>query len=111
MKRAPPKGCLRRYKMGQKRAYKNKIKTNTNVIHIMSRFLKLTNIIINKNVIHHIDINKDKFLIHLMTNKTGGFYIFGAGEYKSYNTEVKICKTKFLSDYKTVTDWIDNELK
>ena len=39
----------------------------------MSRFLKLTNIIINKNVIQSIDINKDKFLIHLMPNKTDGF--------------------------------------
>ena len=77
----------------------------------MSRFLKLTNIIINKNVIHHIDINKDKFLIHLMTNKTSGLYIFGGGEYKSYNTEVEVCKTKNLSDCKTVTDWIDNGLK
>lgn len=77
----------------------------------MSKFLKLTNIIINKNLIHHIDINKDKFLIHLMSNKTDGIIIFSGGTFHSYNTEVEVCKTKNLSDYKKVTDWIDNELK
>jgi putative cell wall-binding protein len=76
----------------------------------MSRFLKLTKIIINKNVIQHIDINKDNYLIHLMTNKTDGILIFGGGASVSHNTEVKICKTKNLIDYKTVTDWIDNGL-
>jgi len=76
----------------------------------MSKFLKLTKIIINKNLIHHIDINKDKFLIHLMTNKTNGFIIFGGGSSQSYNTEIEVCKTKNLSDYKTVNDWINNGL-
>lgn len=77
----------------------------------MCRFLKLTNIIINKNVIQHIDINKDNFIIHLMTNKMDGLILFGGGASRSYNTEVEVCKIKHFSDYKTVTDWIDNELK
>ena len=73
----------------------------------MSRFLKLSNRIINPNVIHHIDIQKDKFIIHLMTNKTDGFTLFDAGfSYVSHNTEFEVCKTKSLTDYKTVTDWI-----
>jgi hypothetical protein len=77
----------------------------------MSRFLKLTNIIINKNLIQRIDINKDKFIIHLMMNKMDGLFLFGGGVYESYNTELEVCKIKHLSDYKIVTDWIDNELK
>jgi len=77
----------------------------------MSRFLKLSNLIINKNVIQYIHINKDKFIIHLMSNKTDGFLIFGTGSFKSYYTEVEVCKTKNFIDYKTVTYWIDNELK
>lgn len=98
--------------MAQITNYENKIKTNTDVIHIMSRFLKLTNIIINKNFIQHINnINKDKIVIHLMTNKMNCFFILGGGSFESYNTEVELCKTKNLSDYKIVTDWIDNELK
>lgn len=72
----------------------------------MCRFLILTNIIINKNVIHHIVTHKDKFIIHLMTNKTHGLLVFGVGGHESYNTEVEICKTKHSSDYKIVTDWI-----
>lgn len=77
----------------------------------MSRFLKLTNTIINKNIIHHIEINKDNFIIHLMTNKTDGFIIFGGGSSSSYNTNMEVCKIKHASDYKTVTDWINNDLK
>lgn len=77
----------------------------------MSRFLKLTDIIINKNVIQKIDIHKDSFRIHLMTNKTHGWYWLFTGSSHSYNTEVEVCKTANLSDYETVSDWIDNELK
>jgi hypothetical protein len=76
----------------------------------MSRFLKLTNVIINKNFIQHIEINEDKFVIHFMTNKTDGFAIFGVGIAQSYNTDFVVSKTKNLSDYKTISDWIDNEL-
>jgi hypothetical protein len=40
-----------------------------------------------------------------------GIFFLGGGAFESYNTEIEVCKTKHLSDYKTVTDWIDNELK
>jgi hypothetical protein len=75
----------------------------------MSRFLKLTNIIINKNVIH--DINKDKILIHLMAPEMTGSMIFGSGYCESRNSKLEICKTENFGDYKIVTNWIDNELK
>ena len=76
----------------------------------MSRFLKLTKTIINKNVIQHIDINKDKFIIHLMSNKFRGSFLFSEGSIQSHNTELEVCKTEHPSDYKTVADWIDNEM-
>jgi hypothetical protein len=76
----------------------------------MSRFLKLTNIIINKNLIHHIDINKDKYIIHLMSNKNTGFIIYGGGGYFSYHTEFEICRKKSFEDYVKVTEWIKNDL-
>jgi hypothetical protein len=44
-------------------------------------------------------------------NKMDGLFLFGGGVYESYNTELEVCKIKHLSDYKIVTDWIDNELK
>ncbi len=77
----------------------------------MSRFLKLTNIIINKNVIHEIHINKDKILIHLMAPEMTGSMIFGSGYCESRNSKLEICKTENFGDYKIVTNWIDNELK
>lgn len=77
----------------------------------MSRFLKLTTKIINKDVIQHIDINKDKFIIHLKANKIDGALMFGGGYIRSFNSEFAVCKTKNSIDYKIVSDWIDNELK
>ena len=77
----------------------------------MSKFLKLTNIIINKNVIQHIDINKDNYVIHLMSNKFSGFFLFSVGWSDSHNTDIKVCKIKDVNDYKIVSNWIDNELK
>lgn len=78
----------------------------------MSKFLKLTNIIINKNLIHHIVLtNPDKIIIHLMANKTDGLLMFGGGGINSYNTTIKLCKTEHSKDFKIVDDWINNELK
>ena len=77
----------------------------------MSRFISLTNKIINTNFIHHIDIHKDKFIIHFITNKMDGLFVICGGSSSSYNTELEVCKTKHSIDYKTVTDWIDNNLK
>lgn len=76
----------------------------------MSRFLKLSKIIINKNFIEHIDINKDngKIIIHLLTNKT--LILMNTASIETYNTEIEICKNKHLNDYKIITDWIDNNL-
>jgi hypothetical protein len=74
----------------------------------MSGFLKLSNIIINKNIIQHIDIKKDKFVIHLISNKIYGLFVFGSGTYQAYNTELEVCKIKHSSDYKAIVDWIDD---
>lgn len=77
----------------------------------MSNFLRLANMVINKNYIQHIVINNDKLVIHLFSNKMKGNLILGGGTIKSYNTEIEVCKTKQFSDYKIVTEWINDELK
>jgi hypothetical protein len=77
----------------------------------MSKFIKLTDLIINKNFIHHIDLKKDKIIVHLMTNKTNGFFIFGMGSTSSHHTKFEICKINDPNDYNIFTDWIDNDLK
>jgi len=40
-----------------------------------------------------------------------GLFVICGGSSSSYNTELEVCKTKHSIDYKTVTDWIDNNLK
>ena len=77
----------------------------------MSRFLKLGKTIINKKYIQHIEINNDNYVIHLMANKIDQFLICGSGGFTASNTEFEVCKTKNSSDYKIVTDWINNEIK
>ena len=78
----------------------------------MSKFIKLTNFIININHIHSILIKPNKYYIHLTSNKFDGFKWdvggFGIGTITSHNSEIEVCETKHSSDYKIVSDWIDN---
>jgi hypothetical protein len=58
----------------------------------MSIFLRLTDAIINKNVIHHIHIKKDKYIIHFMTNKTNSFFLLGGAGLHHIILNVKYVK-------------------
>jgi hypothetical protein len=40
-----------------------------------------------------------------------GFFLICGGASSSYNTELEVCKSKHSIDYKTITDWIDNNLE
>lgn len=77
----------------------------------MSKFLKFTNFILNTNDIHKIVIKPNKYYIHIMTKKMDGFNWgiggFGLGNISSYNDEIEICETKYPTDYKILSDWID----
>jgi hypothetical protein len=77
----------------------------------MSKFLKLTNLIININYIHSIFIKPNKYYIHVVSNKFDGSNWsvagFGIGTISSQNYEIEVCETKHSSDYKIVSDWID----
>jgi hypothetical protein len=79
----------------------------------MSKFLKLTNLIVNKNYIHSIFIKPNKYYIHVVSNKFDGSTWnvagFGIGNISSYNYEIEVCETKNPSNYKIVSDWIDNQ--
>jgi len=77
----------------------------------MSKFLKLTNLIINVNYIHSIFIKPNKYNIYIVSNKIDGLNFsiagFGIGNISSHNYEIEVCETKNLDDYKIVSDWID----
>jgi hypothetical protein len=78
----------------------------------MSKFIKLTNLIVNTNCIHSIFIKPNKYYIHVVSNKFDGSTWnvagFGIGNISSYNYEIEVCETKHPSNYKIVSDWIDN---
>jgi len=77
----------------------------------MSKFLKLTNFLLNINDIHKIGIQPNKYCIHIVSKKMDGFNwsigAFGLGNISSYTYEIEICETNNSTDYKIVTDWID----
>jgi hypothetical protein len=77
----------------------------------MSKFLKLTNFLLNTNDIHKIVIQPNKYYIHIVGKKIDGFTWgvggFGLGNISSYTSEIEVCKTNHSIDYKIVTDWID----
>jgi len=77
----------------------------------MSRFMKLTNIILNTNDIHKIVIYPNKYNIHIVSKNLAGFNWvfcgFGVGNISSYASEIEVCETKHSIDYKIVSDWID----
>jgi hypothetical protein len=76
----------------------------------MSRFLKLTNFIINTNDIHKIVIYPNKYHIHIVGKKLDGFHwgigAFGLGSIYSYTSEIEVCETAHSTDYKIVSAWI-----
>lgn len=77
----------------------------------MSRFIKLTHTIINTTYIQHIAIKEDKFILNFMSDKIDGSFLLGTGSLLSGNAELVLCKHKNYTDYKIISDWIDNGLK
>jgi len=77
----------------------------------MSKFIKLTNLLLNTNDIHKIVIQPNKYCFHIVSKKMDGFNWgicgFGLGYIFSYNYEFEVCETNHSTDYKIVTDWID----
>ena len=76
----------------------------------MSKFIKLTNFLLNTNDIHKIVIQPNKYYIHGVGKKIDGFSWgigwFGLGNISSYTFEIEVCETKHSIDYKKVSDWI-----
>ena len=78
----------------------------------MSKFIKLTNILLNTNNINKILIKPNKYFIYIMNNEINGFmWIVGRfwlGNISTYNTssEIEVCETKHPIDYKIVSERI-----
>ena len=72
----------------------------------MSNFIKLTSMLINTSKISMIEIQNNKYCIHLVENKLDGFWLFTSGYLKTIQ-KIEVCKEKHPIDYKNITDWIN----
>ena len=76
----------------------------------MSKFIRLTNFLLNTNYIHKIVIKPNKYHIHIVNKQIYGHNWaiagFGFGNISSYNYEIEVCKMTHSIDYITVSDWI-----
>jgi hypothetical protein len=79
----------------------------------MSKFLKLSNIIINKRHIQSIVIKPNKYYINVGGGAFNGSHVsvagFGFGSISSHYREIEVCKTNNPIDYKMVSNWISNQ--
>ena len=76
----------------------------------MSKFIKLTNFVLNANDIHKIVIQPNKYYIHVVSKEIYGSTLsicgWGRGFLYSNTAEIEVCETKHVADYKIVSDWI-----
>ena len=73
----------------------------------MTQFLKLTSMIINKNLITSVFIKLNKYHIYTVENNINGYMLFGSGGATSSPEKIIICKEKDTEDYKIISKWID----
>lgn len=72
-------------------------------------FIKLSHMILNTRYIHTILKSPDKYHICINKRNTYGALMFGSGSICSDTTEIKICAVNHPNDYKSVTDWIEQQ--
>jgi len=73
----------------------------------MSKFIKLTNTILNTSHIVKINILPTKYTMFMSNNCLDGFIFFGTGSIESNNNIFEICKNKQPTDYQIVKEWIN----
>jgi hypothetical protein len=78
----------------------------------MSKFIKLTSLVINTSYISKIVINPNKYCIYMVKNEINGSHTLfngsGAGWCSSKShEEIEICDDDPLN-YKIISEWINN---
>ena len=73
----------------------------------MSQFIKLTSMIINKNLITSVFIKPKKYHIYTVENNINGYMLFGSGGASSSPEKIVICEKMDPEDYKIISKWID----
>ena len=75
----------------------------------MSRFLKLSKCVINTQLIRDVLIEPAKYEFKLMSVTLSGTWIMGSGGISTDNSQVTICEKESPADFKSVTDWINEQ--
>ena len=68
-----------------------------------SRFLRLTNFLLNVNQIRRIDINPGVYKIHLMPSEFSGFTLVGSGSFQSSAETFSATEKDNIIDYKLIS--------
>jgi hypothetical protein len=77
----------------------------------MSRFIKLTNIVINSCKIITINHTGSKYYVQTCAHALPyGMFFFGSGflETVNSNTFITICKNEHPNDYQIMEKWVNN---
>ena len=74
----------------------------------MSQFIKLTFMIINKNLITSVFIKPNKYHIYTVENNINGWMLLGSSGANSSPEKIVICEEKSPEDYKIISEWIDS---
>ena len=74
----------------------------------MSQFIKLTSMILNKNLITSVFIKPNKYHIYTVENNINGFMILGSGGANSSPEKIVVCEKMAPEDYKSISKWIES---
>ena len=77
----------------------------------MSNFLKLTQRLINTQSIIMVNSYKGQYQIKINSETSGmkGWLLYGSGVLTSNKTTINICEKENPTDYKIVTEWIQQQ--
>ena len=76
----------------------------------MSRFLKLSNRIVNVANISYIHFDKaaEKYSLHLLTTSHSGFLMFGSGAINGDTHQIFATKKDHPESYTTIEKWVNS---
>jgi hypothetical protein len=72
----------------------------------MTKFIKLTSMILNTRHINRIIVEPNRYYIYINNINIDGLMLLGSGFIDSNNQKIIICQTNKSEDYKIITDWI-----
>lgn len=74
----------------------------------MSRFLKLSNFVLNKSFIHEIQYKEKQIILRVCIPEFTGFQLFSCGTISSTSYTYTFCPEKTQADFKIISKWIDS---